>query len=92
MNERVNTGLYILALHDALPFFCFFFFNDTATTEIYTLSLHDALPICPTDEMMMAPTAIVPQHSLRKITLNLEKIEPLLHDTLTRSATGTIES
>src|SRR5256885_5239436 len=27
------------------PFFCFFFFNDTATTEIYTLSLHDALPI-----------------------------------------------
>src|SRR3712207_9186842 len=26
-------------------FFCFFFFNDTATTEIYTLSLHDALPI-----------------------------------------------
>src|SRR2546430_14701811 len=25
--------------------FCFFFFNDTATTEIYTLSLHDALPI-----------------------------------------------
>src|ERR1039457_7359128 len=24
---------------------CFFFFNDTATTEIYTLSLHDALPI-----------------------------------------------
>src|SRR5882762_11805311 len=29
-------------------FFCFFFFNDTATTEIYTLSLHDALPISPT--------------------------------------------
>src|SRR6266571_9177083 len=28
-----------------LLFFCFFFFNDTATTEIYTLSLHDALPI-----------------------------------------------
>src|SRR5260370_39491570 len=28
-------------------FFCFFFFNDTATTEIYTLSLHDALPIWP---------------------------------------------
>src|SRR6266496_2793043 len=27
------------------PWFCFFFFNDTATTEIYTLSLHDALPI-----------------------------------------------
>src|SRR5437867_7089267 len=27
------------------PFFCFFFFNDTAPTEIYTLSLHDALPI-----------------------------------------------
>src|SRR5256885_12168792 len=25
--------------------YCFFFFNDTATTEIYTLSLHDALPI-----------------------------------------------
>src|SRR5947209_17059358 len=29
----------------SLPFFYFFFFNDTATTEIYTLSLHDALPI-----------------------------------------------
>src|SRR5215813_13720350 len=29
-------------------FFCFFFFNDTATTEIYTLSLHDALPTCHT--------------------------------------------
>src|SRR2546430_7607947 len=29
----------------SLEFFCFFFFNDTATTEIYTLSLHDALPI-----------------------------------------------
>src|SRR5215475_9150242 len=28
-------------------FFCFFFFNDTATTEIYTLSLHDALPVSP---------------------------------------------
>src|SRR5258708_37343551 len=28
-----------------LPFYSFFFFNDTATTEIYTLSLHDALPI-----------------------------------------------
>src|SRR5258708_31677448 len=28
-----------------LPFYFFFFFNDTATTEIYTLSLHDALPI-----------------------------------------------
>src|SRR2546429_9815341 len=28
-----------------LPYFVFFFFNDTATTEIYTLSLHDALPI-----------------------------------------------
>src|SRR5256885_2434390 len=26
-------------------YYCFFFFNDTATTEIYTLSLHDALPI-----------------------------------------------
>src|SRR4051795_10869129 len=30
-----------------VSFFCFFFFNDTATTEIYTLSLHDALPIWP---------------------------------------------
>src|SRR5438034_4440522 len=35
--------LYFLSrCHD---YFCFFFFNDTATTEIYTLSLHDALPI-----------------------------------------------
>src|SRR2546430_5613885 len=33
-------------------YFCFFFFNDTATTEIYTLSLHDALPIsCPVGAM-----------------------------------------
>src|SRR5256885_9213301 len=32
-----------------LPFYLFFFFNDTATTEIYTLSLHDALPICKAD-------------------------------------------
>src|SRR2546422_8331733 len=31
--------------HCSLPYFSFFFFNDTATTEIYTLSLHDALPI-----------------------------------------------
>src|SRR5438477_11956542 len=31
----------------AVPYICFFFFNDPATTEIYTLSLHDALPICP---------------------------------------------
>src|SRR5256885_9998102 len=30
-------------------FWCFFFFNDTATTEIYTLSLHDALPISTVD-------------------------------------------
>src|SRR5689334_25401153 len=36
----------ILSIH---VFFCFFFFNDTATTEIYTLSLHDALPICWSD-------------------------------------------
>src|SRR2546427_11999399 len=33
-------------------FFCFFFFNDTATTEIYTLSLHDALPICASQRRM----------------------------------------
>src|SRR5271168_4974342 len=37
-------------------FFCFFFFNDTATTEIYTLSLHDALPISTTpDQIALAP-------------------------------------
>src|SRR2546426_7552438 len=36
-----------------LPFFIFFFFNDTATTEIYTLSLHDALPI---SEPFVEPT------------------------------------
>src|SRR5688572_33204539 len=34
------------SLYHIHSFFCFFFFNDTATTEIYTLSLHDALPIC----------------------------------------------
>src|SRR5260370_40960052 len=32
-------------MHRYPLFFCFFFFNDTATTEIYTLSLHDALPV-----------------------------------------------
>src|SRR5688572_33410468 len=34
---------FIISAHSC--FYCFFFFNDTATTEIYTLSLHDALPI-----------------------------------------------
>src|SRR6266850_7500623 len=39
-------SLLCLCVRAAFPlFFCFFFFNDTATTEIYTLSLHDALPI-----------------------------------------------
>ena len=37
----------LLASRPGFSFFCFFFFNDTATTEIYTLSLHDALPIFP---------------------------------------------
>src|SRR6195952_6115334 len=38
-------------------YFCFFFFNDTATTEIYTLSLHDALPIWPlTSRSCRSPT------------------------------------
>src|SRR2546430_14283807 len=37
--------LIFLCVLATLPFFSFFFFNDTATTEIYTLSLHDALPI-----------------------------------------------
>src|SRR5256885_17245453 len=41
--------------------FCFFFFNDTATTEIYTLSLHDALPISRfTHDTCHAPAASVP--------------------------------
>src|SRR2546425_10420787 len=35
----------LLTLYCLSTYFCFFFFNDTATTEIYTLSLHDALPI-----------------------------------------------
>src|SRR3712207_8919591 len=34
-----------------LPYYLFFFFNDTATTEIYTLSLHDALPISPSTRL-----------------------------------------
>src|SRR5215216_7976596 len=34
-----------MLLRIIICYFCFFFFNDTATTEIYTLSLHDALPI-----------------------------------------------
>src|SRR2546430_5846253 len=37
-------------------FFCFFFFNDTATTEIYTLSLHDALPILSCARAFTSPT------------------------------------
>src|SRR2546421_9262586 len=37
--------LFFFTFRAHLLFFCFFFFNDTATTEIYTLSLHDALPI-----------------------------------------------
>src|SRR5690348_17897763 len=41
---RCSVALSILCLY-----FCFFFFNDTATTEIYTLSLHDALPISTAD-------------------------------------------
>src|SRR2546422_6268686 len=36
---------YFIIYIALLRYFCFFFFNDTATTEIYTLSLHDALPI-----------------------------------------------
>src|ERR1039457_7718152 len=39
----VQTYWFMLLV--SLSFFCFFFFNDTATTEIYSLSLHDALPI-----------------------------------------------
>src|SRR5437667_10637439 len=38
--------LAILLITLNRSFYCYFFFNDTATTEIYTLSLHDALPIC----------------------------------------------
>src|SRR5215216_3586949 len=37
--------LMLLLIVGLYNFYCFFFFNDTATTEIYTLSLHDALPI-----------------------------------------------
>src|SRR6266853_5169632 len=36
---------FVIYSTDLVRYFCFFFFNDTATTEIYTLSLHDALPI-----------------------------------------------
>src|SRR5215208_2872773 len=39
-------------------FYCFFFFNDTATTEIYTLSLHDALPIWAEIEPMLMITPL----------------------------------
>src|SRR5437868_14051657 len=41
----MSTSLFFYSVFLFLPFFSFFFFNDTATTEIYTLSLHDALPI-----------------------------------------------
>src|SRR5207302_4622872 len=40
-----------------IPFFLFFFFNDTATTEIYTLSLHDALPIYPPKPVLVFQVA-----------------------------------
>ena len=43
--EGRNSGFCVASLHDGLPIFICFVFNDTATTEIYTLSLHDALPI-----------------------------------------------
>src|SRR3712207_9178986 len=39
-------GCFLVSCSVSCLYFCFFFFNDTATTEIYTLSLHDALPIC----------------------------------------------
>src|SRR5438309_11561005 len=39
-----HTLTFPTFLPTPLPFYLFFFFNDTATTEIYTLSLHDALP------------------------------------------------
>src|SRR5256885_12898827 len=45
MCQLSDILLYILTFPTTIPFFSFFFFNDTATTEIYTLSLHDALPI-----------------------------------------------
>src|SRR3712207_7918103 len=42
-------------------FYCFFFFNDTATTEIYTLSLHDALPIWLYENLLRLPDGAVAQ-------------------------------
>src|SRR5271154_7573653 len=45
-------------------FFCFFFFNDTATTEIYTLSLHDALPISSCHPRCRASAAPSPTQTL----------------------------
>src|SRR3989442_4299322 len=41
-----------------MPYFLFFFFNDTATTEIYTLSLHDALPISEGFGFLMASLGV----------------------------------
>src|SRR5215467_15700607 len=43
---NASNAINYLIMNHLVLFYCFFFFNDTATTEIYTLSLHDALPIC----------------------------------------------
>src|ERR1039457_2806720 len=45
--QRLMSLPALAAASRPIPYFLFFFFNDTATTEIYTLSLHDALPIYP---------------------------------------------
>ena len=59
-------------------FFCFFFFNDTATTEIYTLSLHDALPISfkhPSAIAFALTTAFNPDGNTIALAFNTGAIE-----------------
>src|SRR5208282_6582212 len=55
---RIEVGM--MQLKGFVFFFCFFFFNDTATTEIYTLSLHDALPISASLTPCTAPLCTMP--------------------------------
>src|SRR5690349_24906037 len=52
-------------------FFCYFFFNDTATTEIYTLSLHDALPISELGATFAPLEELLPQADFVSLHTNL---------------------
>src|SRR3989449_2139872 len=64
-------------------FFCFFFFNDTATTEIYTLSLHDALPISVVKAPLRAanlPIGVFPASRGPRVLPRLAELFPAVRD------------